>query len=205
MSDWVPLLQSLIWPIFVAALLVYGRNQVKDIMNQIAARIKAGASLQVGTGGFVLGQSENKLTRLDDTENLSLGAETDPSIHPQKSPSRKKESESDHFGHDNDDPTQYAKVAYLVHAASAPQVDSDGIERRAIRVIVDADSPEILNKIECVVYHLHPTFHNPNREVSNRHSNFELATRAWGEFNLYADVYFRNYRTPLTLFRYVNF
>jgi transcription initiation factor IIF auxiliary subunit len=74
-----------------------------------------------------------------------------------------------------------------------------------MQVIVDADSPEILNQIERVVYHLHPTFDNPDGAVIDRHNNFELTTRAWGEFNLLTDVYFLYYEEPLTLSRYLNF
>jgi hypothetical protein len=56
MSDWVPLLQSLIWPAFLASLLTYVRTQVRTIMNEIATRVKAGDTVQVGPGGLTLGQ-----------------------------------------------------------------------------------------------------------------------------------------------------
>ncbi len=233
MSDWIPLLQSLVWPAFLAVLLLYGRAQVKTIMEQIAARIKAGASLQVGPSGLSLGQTENKLTRLEETTVADpdpIGdasepnpLERDPSddyVPPEPLPDPglsadyDEEEQEEEYGKfdvpsyliDSEEAiTQYAKVTYLVHTVSAPQIDTDGVERRAIRVIVDADSSQILNDIERVVYHLHPTFRNPNREITDRHNNFALATRAWGEFNLWADVYFRNYEKPLTLFRYLNF
>ena len=78
MSDWIPLLQGLIWPAFLAVVLLYGRVQVKTIMEQVAARIKAGASLQVGPSGLSLGQTENKLTRLDETANPVDFAAPDP-------------------------------------------------------------------------------------------------------------------------------
>jgi hypothetical protein len=200
MSDWIPLFQSLIWPAFLTALLFYGRTQVKTIMDQIAARIKAGASLQVGPSGLALGQTENKLTRLDETVHAPDSDAPDD---------RRANQRVDDTVADADLPggavAQYAKVTYLIHAVSGPQIDTAGVERRVIHIIVGADSPEILNEVERVVYHLHPTFPDPDREVTDRHNNFELTLAAWGEFNLWADVYFRNNKKPLILFRYVNF
>jgi hypothetical protein len=92
-----------------------------------------------------------------------------------------------------DSSNQYINILYLVHSVTGPRVDSDGMERRGIRVILDADDDDTLDKVARVVYHLHPTFSNPDREVKDRKNRFELRTRAWGEFNLSADVYFSGY------------
>ncbi|MBS1811640.1 MAG: hypothetical protein JST84_25995 [Acidobacteria bacterium] len=70
---------------------------------------------------------------------------------------------------------------------------------------MDADAPRLLDEVEKVIYHLHPTFRNPNRESVDRQSNFEIQTAAWGEFNMTADIYFKGKSKPLIVERYINF
>ena len=183
MNEWIPLLQSLVWPIFIAVFLVLARGHVTTILKSIATRIESGDPLQVGSGGFSLGQSDRKYTRLDE-QGHATGTPTETYL---------------------DQPNQYKDLIYLVHITTGPRIDTDGVERRGIQVILDADSDDILDKVERVVYHLHPTFPNPDREVTDRKSKFELRTRAWGEFNLPADVYFKGNKKPLPVYRYLNF
>jgi len=106
---------------------------------------------------------------------------------------------------DNGLPSELGELIYLVHSVSAPRVDSDGVERRGIQVIVDSFSDRVLDEIEKVEYHLHPSFPNPVRVITDRERRFELKTRGWGEFNLSANVYIKKYEKPLTLYRYINF
>jgi|AMFO01.1.fsa_nt_gi Transcription initiation factor IIF, auxiliary subunit len=61
-----------------------------------------------------------------------------------------------------------------------------------------------LNDIEKVTYHLHPTFPNNIRDISNKNNNFLFKFKAWGSFQLKAEVYFKGYKKPLILFRYIN-
>lgn len=193
MTEWIPLLQSLVWPVFLAIFLFVIRRQVTTTLTIISKRIEGGDPFQAGPGGFSLGQSERKLTRLEEVGEKERAAPGSRSLAVEESPAG------------GDLPGHYEKVTYLVHSVSAPHIDTDGVERRDITAIVDADSEDILNQIERVVYHLHPTFANPDREVKDRQRRFALTTRAWGEFNLSADVYFKGYKQPLTLFRYLNF
>lgn len=64
--------------------------------------------------------------------------------------------------------------------------------------------PEDLNRVQKVVYHLHETFPEPDRTVSNRATRFELDTAAWGQFDLTADVYLKDRVTPLRLQRFIS-
>lgn len=183
MTEWIPLIQSLIWPVFIGLVLFLARKEVATVLGSLASRIERGDTVHVG--GFSLESSEPKLTRLDamsDAPEPSGGA---GSVEPAAE--------------------RYGQTVYLVHDTTPPQKDIDGLERRAVRVILDADSEDLLDEVERVVYHLHPTFANPDREVTDRAKRFEISTRAWGEFNLSADVYFKGYKKPLTLFRYLNF
>jgi hypothetical protein len=199
MTEWIPLLQTLVWPIFITIFILFARPQIVQILKSIATRIERGDPFQAGPSGLSLGSSEPKLTRLDEVNekpSLSVEVSTETSISTEQRPEIQQTSKS---------PKQYENVLYLIHSVSAPRVDTDGIERRAVQVIVDADSESILDNIEKVVYHLHPTFPNPDREVTDRKRRFELKTRAWGEFNLSADVYLKGYEEPLKLNRYLSF
>lgn len=58
---------------------------------------------------------------------------------------------------------------------------------------VFVDEPDsTLDKIDHIVYFLHPTFPNPVRTVSNRESRFALRTKGWGEFQINAQVVFKD-------------
>ncbi len=74
-----------------------------------------------------------------------------------------------------------------------------------VRIYLDAESPEILDKVEKVVYRLHPTFRVSERTQTNRTDQFELEIEAWGEFMLYASIYFNGVPRPVELKRYLNF
>jgi transcription initiation factor IIF auxiliary subunit len=49
-----------------------------------------------------------------------------------------------------------------------------------------------LDDIDHVVYVLHPTFHNPVREIRDRATNFRMETKGWGSFTIYAKVVYRD-------------
>jgi transcription initiation factor IIF auxiliary subunit len=60
-----------------------------------------------------------------------------------------------------------------------------GHERWAWSVWLEGTRDE-LDRIEHVMYVLHPTFHNPVRLVTDRSSNFRLDTSGWGTFTIHA-------------------
>lgn len=74
-----------------------------------------------------------------------------------------------------------------------------------VQIYLDADEPATLDKIEKVIYHLHPTFPERQRLLTNRNDRFQLEIKAWGEFMLYALVYFKSRNKPVRLKRYLNF
>lgn len=175
------LVQALIWPVFLAVLLLVSRKQVARIVKSIAARIESGEPFQAGPGVFQLGYSERKMTRTSEDKDLPIDAKEDGSN------------------------ARYRDTIYLVHHATGFRVDRDGVERREIQIIVDADNETFLQNVERVVYHLHPSFPHPDREVKDSKNRFELRIRAWGEFNLTADVFVKGAKKPLRLNRYLNF
>lgn len=56
---------------------------------------------------------------------------------------------------------------------------------------LSGDDDEI-DAVESVVYHLHPTFPNPERTVTDQTSRFRLQARGWGEFMIRATVSLRD-------------
>jgi transcription initiation factor IIF auxiliary subunit len=72
-----------------------------------------------------------------------------------------------------------------------------GNDRWSWSVWLEGSTSE-LDDIDRVVYILHPTFHNPVREVEDRNSKFRLDTSGWGTFTIRAKVIHRDGReTPL--------
>jgi transcription initiation factor IIF auxiliary subunit len=54
--------------------------------------------------------------------------------------------------------------------------------------------PEELDTIDHVTYILHPTFHNPVREIRDRSTRFRLDTSGWGTFTIRARVFYKDGR-----------
>lgn len=54
--------------------------------------------------------------------------------------------------------------------------------------------PEELNSIDHVTYILHPTFHEPVREIRDRSTKFRLDTSGWGTFTIHAKVAYNDNR-----------
>ncbi|MBV8356455.1 MAG: hypothetical protein JO189_00755 [Deltaproteobacteria bacterium] len=61
-------------------------------------------------------------------------------------------------------------------------------------------SPQEINRIHCVTYHLHPTFPKPNREVFDDNFDpqhaFVLSTNGWATFVVKIDVLFKDGTVP---------
>jgi transcription initiation factor IIF auxiliary subunit len=49
-----------------------------------------------------------------------------------------------------------------------------------------------LDRIDRVIYTLHPTFPNPVRTVTDRASRFQLKTSGWGVFKIHAKLHYKD-------------
>ena len=58
-------------------------------------------------------------------------------------------------------------------------------------------TPEELDDVGRVVYILHPSFHNPVREIEDRTTKFRLDTSGWGTFTIHARAVHRDGRETL--------
>lgn len=74
-----------------------------------------------------------------------------------------------------------------------------------VQIYLDADETSTLDKIEKVTYLLHPTFQERQRTLTKSGDRFQLEIKVWGEFMLYALVYFKGQAKPIQLKRYLNF
>jgi transcription initiation factor IIF auxiliary subunit len=52
--------------------------------------------------------------------------------------------------------------------------------------------PEELDRVQYVVYTLHPTFPSPVRRVTDRSTHFRLDAKGWGTFTVYVEVSFKD-------------
>jgi hypothetical protein len=58
-------------------------------------------------------------------------------------------------------------------------------------VSINTDA-QILDQIDYVIYHLHPTFEPPIRTIRDRQSNFGLTMIGWGLFDIPTEIYFKD-------------
>ncbi len=61
-------------------------------------------------------------------------------------------------------------------------------------VWLEGDNDE-LESVEQVDYRLHPTFPRPNRTSTSARTNFRIKSFGWGEFQIFANVRFKDGRT----------
>lgn len=57
MKDWIPLFKTLIWPIFLGALVYFFRSPLQDILKIIKDRISEGSGFNIGPAGFGMGSA----------------------------------------------------------------------------------------------------------------------------------------------------
>jgi transcription initiation factor IIF auxiliary subunit len=67
-------------------------------------------------------------------------------------------------------------------------------------VFVD-ESDAILDQIDHVVYFLHETFPDPIRTITDRQGKFACRTKGWGEFDIAAQVVFKDKRVEQAEYR----
>jgi hypothetical protein len=191
MKDWVPFFQSLVWPAFAGAILVWAKTPFLSLIKAIEARIVAGADLDVGPTGFSI--------RVGQAPKIVDAAMA------QSDPAAGKQGLAINGAVERDAPNALKPGdMYLVHTARRDRsLDRDGQDYYRIRLYLDADEEGSLDLVSEVTYYLHPTFRQPIVVVGDRRTSFELRTSVWGEFNAAANVRFKD-GTNLKLERYLN-
>ncbi|MER8187762.1 pYEATS domain-containing protein [Kitasatospora sp. NPDC094015] len=190
MNDWVVLLQTVIWPIVVVTLAFTFRAGLRRLVEAINSRVERGDPFEAGASGIRLGPS---------SPPIPTGAEPQPGAQPVlEGPPPLAELVGE--------PAGGGPRFHLVHTARRDSaVDRKGYRYFRLRIALEGDQDSDLDRVAKVVYHLHPTFRDPDRTVTDRSTGFELATAAWGTFNLTADVHLKGGAEPVRLERYLNF
>lgn len=192
-KDWIPFLQSLVWPVFIAILIYIFRSRFEDILISIKKRIEEGSAVGVGPTGFTLGSAPqlpdnpNPDEMIDDGEDQEIS----PELIEKGKAFVKQLSEN---------PVERLQLTHIVRFLRI----KNGRNYYSIVVSLNPYNTEALSNVEKVVYFLHKTFTNPVRTVTNRETNFELRTAAWGEFTIRAEVYIKGQAEPLRLSRYLD-
>jgi hypothetical protein len=194
MKDWIPLLQSLIWPAAVILLVFSFYGPVRTLLQAVTKRVREGDSFEASA-------SVVKMSLGSSSPRTPSGPEPEPGAQPaldarSASPTPAETSVA----------LDPADSIHLAHVARRDKsLDRDGFHYYRIQVFLVGDDDTDLDRVAKVVYHLHPTFYDPNRTVTNRRTAFELRTAGWGMFNLTADVHLKGESSPLRLNRYINF
>lgn len=193
MKDWIPFLQSLIWPAFLGTLIYVYRKWFQEVLSVIKKRIEEGGDFSVGPTGFGMGAAP-KLPDQPDSEDMI----DDESMERSRPELLVKEQQIE-----EEEQREPEKGLQLVHRSSFWKVKN---ARNYYRIIVSLDSrdPRTLGQVERVVYYLHKSFENPVREVTDPRKHFAMKTAAWGEFTIRADVFLRDKTEPLRLSRYIS-
>jgi hypothetical protein len=175
MADWIPFLQSLLWPLVVIWLVWIFKPALERLFSIVTSRIERGDSFEASASGVKLGSGQPpKVAELVEGKKL---VPVDDLPHP----------------------------IYIIHSKRRDsRLDKEDLEYYRLHIWIDADFPELLQQILSVTYHLHPTFREPVRTAADHDSKFALATVCWGEFNMFAEVMFKDQRPPLRIERYID-
>ena len=196
MKHWIPLFQSLVWPVFIGIVLWKFKPQFEMFLATLNEKLKNAKSIGIGKDGLKLSDFPDSKEKIDDATPVSN--ETEEKLKKEVRPELEKKTLL----------AGTAKVqseVYLRHSAIRdPSLDKHNLTYFRLKFWLDADDRNALGEVEKIIYVLHPTFRNPVREVRSRDTNFMMATYAWGEFNLKAIVYF-NDGSRQTLERYIDF
>lgn len=71
---------------------------------------------------------------------------------------------------------------------------------------IEAASPELLDQVDYVEYHLHSSFRDPVKRIRVKQGGFPFSTKGWGTFELKAKIVFKDKNeTPVILRHYLEF
>lgn len=175
MKDWMPLLQSCVWPAFIGAFLIWFKIPFVAMIKALQERILAGAPFEAGP--IKIGQAPKLAAVVDEL-----------SVRPADVERPERGANEQNGGATLFEPGNM----YLVHTARRVRnPDSPAEAFYNVRLYLDADEQGTLDGVSEVTYYLHPSFKEPVRVVPDRKTSFELRLRIWGEFNVAANVHLK--------------
>jgi hypothetical protein len=196
MAEWIRLFQTLVWPIFVIGLVLYFRSTCLSILQAIAERIRSGAPVEAGPGGFKLGAFTKELEKLPDAPQKAAAAAkpAEPTDWRQKRAEEYKRVDGYmlvHVYRPSILPTQKYDIFLFV---VRQQKGTEGPPRRQFDEIAKAE------------FYFGESWGNEIFTVQNTGSVIGVRTHAWGTFLACCRLTFKDAkREPIILFRYVDF
>lgn len=182
-APWIPFFQSLLWLLLGVAIILAFRNPVCSLLQIVSRRISEGSGADVSVGPIKMALTQGQ----GGTPSAPM-ASASPAV-----------ASVTHTAVD------YPQRLYLVHAFRRDNSASQGGNQYyRLRIYLDGDTEQDLSNVAKVIYHLHPTFQEPIQERSDAAKNFQVMTRVWGEFNVWAEVYIKDKTEPVVLERFVN-
>ena len=116
MKEWIPLFQSLLWPVVVVGAILWFKPTFERILAAIAKRIEQGDPFEAGSSGVKLGSGQQPKVEGELADVKCLVGE-DKVPHP----------------------------IYLVHSTRRDRtLDKESYEYHRLRIWLDADTPELL-------------------------------------------------------------
>lgn len=202
-TAYLPLIQQLTKYAFLLLCLLIFAPQIITLMDATEQRLAAGGEVSIGPTGVKLGEApkmpQSTTVAVDVGRAMNFpgmggsgmgGVGAIIQEHVSGAPVKG-------MGDVTRMPTE--DVYYLVHGASKDKADY------SVKVKLDALDPAYLDKVEKVVYHLHESFNNNVRVVTDRSSGFALSFNAWGQFEVKADIYLKGRSGHIKLRRWLNF
>lgn len=78
LKDWIPFFSTLVWPLFIALILVLFRNQIKSVVKKIIQAIGEGRSVQIGD--WIKIGEKTTIAELADRKTAEVGEALDISV-----------------------------------------------------------------------------------------------------------------------------
>jgi hypothetical protein len=196
MAEWIPLFQTLVWPIFLGALVVYFHKGCCSIFEAIAGRIKRGSSVKAGPGGFELGAISDELEELPDAPRAT--AKADERIEPTD------------WRHERAEKYKALDGYMLVHVYRPSALPSQkyDIFLFIVRHQKGTEGPprREFKEISKAEFYFGASWGNEIFTAPNTGGVIGVRTQAWGTFLACCRVTFKDEkRKPIILYRYVDF
>lgn len=177
MENFVELLIALVWPALIVGFLYWQRNDIQRLLSALAVRVERGDTVEAG--GIKLESTQPRLP----IEMQPPGSAVDA-------------KSSTDLGAPHE--------VFLLHRFRRDRsLDKNGHIYYRLNVWIETDGVD-LSTIESVTYHLHESFKDPVRTITDHATAFELRTAGWGSFLLFADVTFKEGKI-WRIERYLNF
>lgn len=201
-TPWIPLIQTFIKYGAILIIFLFFKDWAIKGLETVTDRIGAGSSFKIGTSGLELGEApimdqETSNDPVRDTEETTEKIMPETAIEQSESWQPKTKSRS---GNSNIFNGLIDKRFYLIHAAR--KINSGNYE---IKVALGSHNQKYIKEIKLVRYYLHDSFQQPVREITNSNNNFQIILNAWGQFEIQAEIEFKDSNKTVKLSRFLNF